>query len=86
MALHKKEIDEQLKRFRSMSGTRVERMRMLKEIRISNGERVTLDLIDVEIRHAIRNEKENHLEKIKKLSDSGKSSKEYRCTSRGVRR
>ncbi|MHB1024741.1 MAG: hypothetical protein ACYC24_03425 [Desulfobacteria bacterium] len=73
MALHKKELAEQLERFRAMPGTRIERMRTLKEIRVSNGERVTLDLIDVEIRHAMQYEKEETLEKIKKLRDSGKS-------------
>lgn len=73
MALHKKELAEQLERFRSMPGTRIERMRTLKEIRVSNGERVTLDLIDVEIRHAIQYEKEEKQLTIKKLRDSGKS-------------
>jgi hypothetical protein len=73
MALHKKELAEQLERFRSMPGTRIERMRTLKEIRVSNGERVTLDLIDVEIRHAMQYEKEEKQLIIKKLHDSGKS-------------
>lgn len=73
MALHKKELAGQLERFRSMPGTRIERMRTLKEIRVSNGERVTLDLIDVEIRHAMQYEKEEKQLTIKKLRDSGKS-------------
>jgi len=76
MALLKKEFAEQLERFRSMPGTRIERMRTLKEIRVSNGEQVPLDRIEAEIRRAIQYEKEDNLAKIKKLSDSGKSSKE----------
>jgi DNA-binding MarR family transcriptional regulator len=76
MALLKKEFAEQLARFRSMPGTRIERMRILKEIRVSNGEQVPLDRIEAEIRRAIQYEKEDNLQKIKKLSDSGKSSKE----------
>jgi hypothetical protein len=48
-------------------------MRIRKEIRVSNGERVTLDQIDVEIRHAMRYEKEDKLLLIKKLIDSGLS-------------
>jgi hypothetical protein len=59
-----------------MPGTRIERMRTLKEIRVSNGEQVPLDRIEAEIRRAIQYEKEDNLAKIKKLSDSGKSSKE----------
>lgn len=73
MALLKKEFAEQLERFRSMPGTRIERMRILKEIRVSNGEQVPLDRIEAEIRRAIQYEKEEILEKIKKLHDSGKS-------------
>jgi hypothetical protein len=73
MALLKKEFAEQLERFRSMPGTRIERMRILKEIRVSNGEQVPLDRIDAEIRRAIQYEKEDKLAKIKKLHDSGKS-------------
>ena len=42
LALLKKEFAEQLERFRSMPGTRIERMRILKEIRVSNGEQVTI--------------------------------------------
>jgi hypothetical protein len=76
MALLKKEFAEQLERFRSMPGTRIERMRILKEIRVSNGEQVPLDRIEAEIRRAIQYEKEDILQEIKKLSDSGKSSKE----------
>ena len=76
MALLKKEFAEQLKRFRSMPGTRIERMRTLKEIRGSNGEQVPLDRIEAEIRRAIQYEKEEILQKIKKLTDSGKSTKE----------
>ena len=56
-----------------MSGTRVERMRILKEIRVSNGEQVTLDRIEAEIRRAIRYEKEDRMAKIKELLDKGKS-------------
>lgn len=73
MALLKKEFADQLERFRSMPGSRIERMRILKEIRVSNGERVTLDQIDVELRHAIRYEKEDKLRKIKGFLDAGKS-------------
>jgi hypothetical protein len=72
MALHKKNIADQLERFRSMSGTRIERVRILKEMRVSNGERVTLDQIDVELRHAKQYDKEDKLLKIKGLLDSGK--------------
>ena len=76
LALLKKEFAEQLERFRSMPGTRIDRIRILKEIRVSNGEQVTLDRIEAEIRRAIQYEKEEILQKIKKLSDSGKSTKE----------
>ena len=61
LALLKKEFAEQLERFRSMPGTRIERMRILKEIRVSNGEQVPLDRIEAEIRRAIQYEKEDKL-------------------------
>ena len=67
LALLKKEFAEQLERFRSMPGTRIERMRILKEIRVSNGEQVTLDRIEAEIRRAIQYDKEEILVKIKSL-------------------
>ncbi len=51
-------------------------MRSLKEIRISQGERVTLDQIDVEIRHAKQYDKEDKILKVKELMDNGKSLKE----------
>jgi hypothetical protein len=73
LALLKKEFAEQLERFRNMSGTRIERMRILKEIRVSNGDPVTLDRIDAEIRRAKQYEKEDNLLKIKSLLDIGKS-------------
>jgi hypothetical protein len=73
LALLKKEFAEQLERFRNMSGTRIERMRILKEIRVSNGDPVTLDRIDAEIRRAKQYEKEDNLLKIKSLLDGGKS-------------
>lgn len=73
LALLKKEFAEQLERFRNMPGTRIERMRTLKEIRVSNGEQVTLDRIDAEIRRAKQYEKEDNLLKIKSLLDGGKS-------------
>jgi len=73
LALLKKEFAEQLARFRSMPGTRIERMRILKEIRVSNGEQVPLDRIEAEIRRAIRYEKEDRMVKIKELLDIGKS-------------
>lgn len=76
MALLKKEFAEQLARFRSMPGTRIERMRILKEIRVSNGEQVPLGRIEAKIRRAIHNEKEEILQKIQILSDSGKTPKE----------
>ena len=52
LAFLKKEFSEQLERFRNMSGTRIERMRILKEIRVSNGGQVTLDRNDAELRRA----------------------------------
>jgi DNA-binding MarR family transcriptional regulator len=73
MALHKKNIAEQLERFGKMPGTRIERMRILKEIRISQGERVTLDQIDVELRHAKQYDSEGKMVIIKGLLESGKS-------------
>jgi len=73
MALVRKAQAEQLDRFRSMPGTRIERMRTLKEIRDSNGERVTLDQIDSELRHAKKNEIDILLNIIKDMSDKGKS-------------
>ena len=54
LALLKKEFAEQLERFRIIPGTPVERMRILKEIRVSNGEPVTLDRIEAELRRARR--------------------------------
>ena len=80
LALLKKEFAEQLARFRNMPGTRIERMRILKEIRVSNGEQVPLDRIEAEIKRAIQYEKEEILQKIKKLTDSGKSTKEISIT------
>ena len=50
-----------------MPGTRIERMRILKEIRVSNGEQDTLDRIEAEIRRAIRYEKEDRMAKLKEL-------------------
>ena len=76
LALLKKEFAEQLERFRKMPGTRIERMRTLKEIRVSNGEQVPLDRIEAEIRRAIQYEKEEILAKIKQLTDTGKSPQE----------
>ena len=73
MALHKKNIAEQLERFRKMPGTRIERMRILKEIRISQGERVTLDQIDVELRHAKQYDNEDKMAKVKNLLERGES-------------
>jgi hypothetical protein len=73
LALLKKEFAEQLERFRSMPGTPIERMRILKEIRVSNGEQVPLDRIEAEIRRAKQYEKEDKLSKIKSLLDDGKS-------------
>jgi hypothetical protein len=73
LALLKKEFAEQLERFRSMPGTRIERMRILKEIRVANGDPVTMDRIDAEIRRAKQYEKEDNLLKIKSLLDGGKS-------------
>jgi len=71
LALLKKEFAEQLERFRSMPGTRIERMRILKEIRVSNGEPVTLDRIEAEIRRAKQYEKEDKLSLLKRLHDNG---------------
>jgi hypothetical protein len=73
LALLKKEFAEQLERFRRLSGTRIEKLRILKEIRVSNGDPVTLDRIDAEIRRAIQYDKEDKLLIIKSLHDSGKS-------------
>ena len=73
LALLKKEFADQLERFRSMPGTRVERLRILKEIRVSNGEPVTLDRIDAEIRRAKQYEYEDKLILLKGLIESDKS-------------
>jgi len=73
LALLKKEFAEQLERFRRMPGTRIERMRILKEIRVSNGDPITLDRIDAEIRRAIQYEKDDIKLIIKSLLDNGKS-------------
>jgi hypothetical protein len=73
LALLKKEFAEQLERFRNMPGTPIERMRILKEIRVSNGEQVPLDRIEAEIRRAKQYEKEDKILNIKRLFDSGKS-------------
>ena len=76
LALLKKEFAEQLERFRSMPGTRIERLRVLKEIRASNGESVTLDRIDAEIRRAKQYEKEDNLLLLNQLLDSDKTMSE----------
>ena len=76
LALLKKEFAEQLERFRSMPGTRIERLRVLKEIRASNGESVTLDRIDAEIRRAKQYEREDKLLLLNQLLDSGKTMSE----------
>jgi len=54
LALLKKEFAEHLKQFRRLPGNQVERMRILKEIRGSNGDPATLDRIDAEIRRVIQ--------------------------------
>lgn len=72
LALLKKEFADQLERFRSMPGTRIERLRILKEIRVSNGESITLDRIDAEIRRAKQYEKEDKLLLLKSLLANGK--------------
>jgi hypothetical protein len=76
LALVEKEYSAQLKRFRELTGTRIQRLRMLKEIRESNGEKVTLDRIEAEIRSASKHEKDRHLMKIKELNEKGKSLQE----------
>jgi len=68
-----KEQAAQLKRFRQLPGSRAERLRVLKEIRIANGEKATLDLIDAEIRHAMNREKELLRARIEKMRAEGKS-------------
>jgi hypothetical protein len=73
LALLKKEFAEQLERFCNMSGTHIEHMRILKEILVSNGEQITLDRIEAEIRRAIQYEKDDIQLKIKSLLDNGKS-------------
>ncbi len=73
LALLKKEFAEQPERFRRLSGTRIEKLRILKEIRVSNGDPVTLDRIDAEIRRAIQYDKEDKLLIINSLLSSGKS-------------
>jgi hypothetical protein len=73
LALLKKEFAEQLERFRNMPGTPIERMCIFKEIRVSNGEQVSLDRIEAEIRRAKQYEKEDNLLKINSLLDGGKS-------------
>ena len=69
---------EQLERFHELPGSRIQRLRLLKEIRESNGEKVTLDRLDAEIRIAVKQEKRKHLEKINELSETGKTLTE-RC-------
>jgi len=76
MALLKKEFAEQLDRFRNMPGTRIDRMRILKEIRVSNGEPATLYRIDAEIRRAIRYENVERLLIIKGIHEKRKPLRE----------
>jgi len=64
---------EQLERFHELPGSRIQRLRLLKEIRESNGDKDTLDRLDAEIRIAIKQGKRNHLEKIKEFFEAGKS-------------
>ena len=63
-----------------MPGTRIERMRILKEIRVSNGDPVTLDRIDVEIRRAIQYGKEDNRLKVKSLLNDEKLLNEIALT------
>jgi hypothetical protein len=66
----KMEFAEQLERFRRLPGTRIEKLRILKAIRVYNGEQITLDRIDAKIRRAIQYEKEDNRFNIKRLLDS----------------
>ena len=73
MALAKKKNAEQLERYRKLSGTRIQKMRMLKEIRVSNGEKVTLDRIEAELSSALKDEKKSIFNKINQLLENKKS-------------
>ena len=64
---------EQLTTFRKLKGTRLERFRLIKVLRESNGDEVTLDRIMAEIKIAIENEQNEKLRKVYQLSNKGYS-------------
>ncbi len=64
---------EQLETFRKLKGTRIERFRLIKMLRESNGDPVTLDRIMAEIKIAIENERIEKLNKISQLANNGYS-------------
>ena len=68
-----KEYAEQLEQYRHLSGTGIQRLRMLKEIRLSNGEKVTLERIAVELHLAMKYEKRYLLGQKKSLLEKGKT-------------
>lgn len=64
---------EQLEMFRKLKGTRIERFRLIKILRESNGEKVTLDRINAEISIAKEDERNDNILNIHKLSKEGYS-------------
>jgi hypothetical protein len=73
MAQVKRFRAEQLEMFRKLKGTRIERFRLIKLLRESNGEKVTLDRINAEISIAQRDERNDNILNIHKLLKEGYS-------------
>ena len=64
---------KQLEQYRELSGTRMEKLRILKEMRNVMGENVTLDRINAEISSALKRERNNNMLIINKLHEDGYS-------------
>ncbi len=64
---------EQLEVFRKLDGTRFERFRLIKLLRESKGEKVTLDKIMAEIKKALDNERDDKFGKVLELLKKGYS-------------
>ena len=64
---------EQLETFRKLKGTRIERFRLIKVLRESNGDKVTLGRIMAEIKIALDEERNEVFNKVSQLSIKGYS-------------
>ena len=64
---------EQLETFRKLKGTRMEKFRLIKVLRESNGDKVTLGRIMAEIKIALDDERNEVFNKVSQLSIKGYS-------------